>query len=83
MANKTETGWLIESNWQSPANRPMWLRLFGYITDGKQQAPKPEWTDTADLALRFGRRSDAEWFALLYPEMCCLAKITEHTFGLT
>jgi hypothetical protein len=79
---KTEEGWLIESNWLSPTNRPQRLRLFGYVTDGKQLPPKPEWTDDANLGLRFARRQDAEWFALLYPEMCCLAKITEHVFGL-
>ena len=74
------TGWLIESNWKSASNRPAWLRLFGYVSDGVQQKPKPEWTEDANLALRFGRRDDAEWFALLYPEMCCLAKVTEHVF---
>ena len=75
-----ETGWLIESNWPSPKNRPMWLRLFGYVSDGVQQTPKPEWTEDSNLALRFGRKSDAEWFALLYPQMCCLAKVTEHSW---
>jgi len=77
------TRWLIESNWKSPKNNPMWLRLFGYVSDGKRQLPKPEWTEDVELALGFARKSDAEWFALLYPEMCCLAKITEHIFGLT
>jgi len=75
-------GWLIESNWLSAKNRPMWARLFGYVQNGNQQAPKPEWTEDANLALRFGRKCDAEWFALLYPEMFCLAKITEHVFGI-
>jgi hypothetical protein len=73
-------GWLIECNWKSPKNTPMYLRLFGYVSDGVQQSPTPEWTLDADLAMNFGRRSDAEWFAMLYPQMCCLAKITEHVF---
>jgi len=69
----TETGWLIESYHKSMANRPMWLRLFSYKTD---EVPKPEWTENADVALRFGREVDAALFAMLYPSICCLARPT-------
>lgn len=72
-----ETGWLIESYHTSVANRPKWLRLFAYKETDK---PEPEWTEDANLAIRFGRKDDAAHFAMLYPTMCCLATITEHVF---
>ena len=73
----TEIGYLIESYFTSATNKPMWLRLFAYK---QTDTPRPEWTEDANLALRFGRESDAAHVAMLYKEMCCLASITEHVF---
>lgn len=71
------TGYLIESYRSNAIGKPSWFRLFGYVGE----KPKPEWTEDPNLALRFGRPDDAAWIALLYPEMCCLARITEHIWG--
>ncbi len=69
-----ESGWLIEAYAKSVTGAPQWLRLFAYY----EHPVKPEWTEDPNIALRFAREVDAAWVAMLYPEMCCLARITEH-----
>jgi hypothetical protein len=70
-----ETGWLIEDEDHFPKHR--WLRAIKYVGDEKGTV---EWTEDANLAIRFARRRDAVDFAWLFPNMTVMALITEHVF---
>lgn len=69
---RRETGWLIERYEKGPNGAPLWIRMV---------SGKPQWTEHAEAALRFAREEDAAVIARLWPEMCCLARITEHAWG--
>lgn len=72
---RAEVGWLIEQDNHFPRHR--WLRLVVESYNGVPRA-RIDWTEHADLALRFARREDARAFAALHHEHCTLALLTEH-----
>ena len=72
---RAEVGWLIEQDNHFPRHK--WLRLVVESNNGVPRA-RIDWTEHADLALRFARREDARAFAALHHEHCTLALLTEH-----
>lgn len=72
---RADVGWLIEQDDHAPRHR--WLRLVMEPNNGVPRA-RIDWTEHADLALRFARREDARAFAALHHEHCTLVLLTEH-----
>lgn len=70
--------WLIEHYDYNQPDGHRWLRIW--TLGSVNGIPKAEltWTTDAQIALRFSRKQDAEFFALLHPEWCTLATLTEH-----
>lgn len=68
---RDEVGWLIEDS-----GRTMWLRIIRH----SQYETKAQWTDDANVALRFSRKEDAENFWFLCPQPGIIPSITEHKF---
>jgi hypothetical protein len=72
------TYWMIEHyNYNGPTGA-RWLRIAQ--TGSVNGIPRAEliWDENPINCLRFSRGEDAEHFALLHPDWCVLAKVTEH-----
>lgn len=74
VAGERQQGWLIERYCGDGTGKPMYFRLISY----SGELAKPIWADDSYAALRFAREEDAVNVARLFPQMCCLARITEH-----
>lgn len=75
-----ESGWLIEGSADWP--RPRWLRISCNGSVNGIPRGELEWTQDANIALRFARECDAKAFALLHPQWATLARVTQHLFGI-
>jgi hypothetical protein len=72
------TYWMVEHFGHNGPQGHRWLRvvLTGSI-NGIQRA-ELLWHEDPQAALHFSREQDARAFALLHPEWCVLAQVTEH-----
>ena len=75
-----EYGWLIEHNDYSRGHH--WLRVIVNGNGALNPTTAIEFTASAEVALRFARKQDAEAFIYLHPAHTLNCRATDHQFGV-
>lgn len=79
MTNR-RVGWIIRNDF--PGQALTWLRLIPEPgAEGSTSGARISWTNDSQLALRFGRKEDADNMLLLHRELYP-AVAEEHSWGL-